>query len=144
MEQFVYPAVFYFNEEYNVYAVAFPDVNIYTEGETMEIAYQNAQKYLYNYIHCCKQLNFPPEIPSDFNKIVEENKNGTVMLVSIDLGKKDKEKNSQEPVNVEDNLFEDFDLGVSNFQENDIEITNETINENYDDDDDDYSLPEIE
>ena len=84
MAKFVYPAIFYYDNDYNTYAVALPDVNIYTEGDTIEDAYKNAQEFLLSYLDCCEQLNQSPENPSVFSEVVNTHKQDTVMLVSVE------------------------------------------------------------
>lgn len=82
MEEVLYPAIFYYDEEYNDYAVEFYDVCIYTEGETMQEAYKNAQKFLKAYLKCCKDISQKPVAPSNFEDVPVNHKNGKVMLVS--------------------------------------------------------------
>lgn len=140
MAHFVYPAVFYYDSEYQNYAVAFPDVNIYTDGDTMEDAYKNAQEYLLSYLDCCEQLGKNPEQPSDFASVsgAHKNANESVMLVAVDF-KSDKKV----PLQKVDDIFEDVEESVFvQAQES------ETKNFDFDNDDDDdgeiFSLPEIE
>ena len=45
MKQFVYPIILYFNEETNCYTVAFDDLDIYTEGDTVEEAFLKAKEF---------------------------------------------------------------------------------------------------
>ena len=49
MKQFLFPAVFIKTE--NEYTVVFPDLNITTEGDTLEEAYLFAKDYLR--VSCC-------------------------------------------------------------------------------------------
>ena len=100
-----------------------PDVNIYTEGDTMEEAYKNAQDFLLSYLDCCQKLKQNPEQPTEFSKVVDNHKDGTVMLVSVEVV----EKQSKHQIVTEQNndILEDF---------NNILL----------DDDDDYSLPPID
>ena len=123
MAHFVYPAIFYRDSEYDNFAVAFPDVNIYTDGDTMEEAYSNAQKFLLSYLDCCEQLGQIPETPSDFDDVVKETKspNETVMLVSVDLKTKNN-KGHDVQKDAHSDMFEDFENILKN--------------------DDDYSLPD--
>ena len=122
MAKFVYPAIFYYDNDYNNYAVALPDVNIYTEGDTIEDAYKNAQEFLLSYLDCCEQLNQSPEKPSVFNEVVNAHKQDTVMLVSVEFENKKPNKQNVESNN--NDLLEDFNNILSG--------------------DDDFSLPEIE
>lgn len=121
MAQFVYPAIFYYDEDYNNYAVAMPDVNIYTEGDTMEEAYKNAQDFLLSYLDCCQKLNQTPEKPTEFNKVVVSHKNETVMLVSVITD--DRQGKQQKLTSSNNDILEDFNNILNN---------------------DDFSLPEID
>ena len=121
MAKFVYPAIFYYDSDYNNYAVAMPDVNIYTDGDTMEEAYKNAQDFLLSYLDCCQKLNQMPESPTEFSQVVEKHKTDTVMLVSVEIADKQTKKIETKKSN---DILEDFN--------------------NILDDDDDYSLPQID
>ena len=66
MKRYTYPAVFYYDEEYNDYAVEFSDICIYAEGNTMEEAYKNAQDYLVAYLDCCVELEVAPNKPNTY------------------------------------------------------------------------------
>lgn len=108
MEELVYPAVFYFDEEYNDYAVEFCDVCIYTEGDTMQDAFKNAQKYLRAYLKCCKELSVKPTTPTDFDKVKATHKNGKVLLVSAPYENvQAKKKDTFSSLN--DDIVEDID-----------------------------------
>lgn len=143
MEHFVYPAIFYFDKEYNNYAVAFPDVNIYTDGDTIEEAYKNAQKYLLSYIECCYELGQSPDKPSEYQTVVEDNKGQIVMLVAVDYeaGKKEKE------ISINSDIFEDVDdtyMGSDKSRDELIEKKLEQSKNSGDDGgDDDFSLPPL-
>src|SRR5574344_1818304 len=100
MKQITYPALFFYDKEYNDYVVEFSDICIYAEGDTMEEAYKTAQDYLRAYFDCCAELlKMHPE--------------GKVMLVSIDYDDK-KSKNEEEPTekenytNVNEDILEDI------------------------------------
>jgi predicted RNase H-like HicB family nuclease len=134
MAHFVYPAIFYYDSDYDNYAVAFPDVNIYTDGDTMEEAYVNAQEYLLSYLDCCEQLGTVPEQPSSFQKVVNDHKGENVMLVSVDYKTK-----SGGNSNKTDDMFEDFETNANVQNSNDPVEDLKNILEN-----DDFSLPEID
>ena len=122
MAKFVYPAIFYYDSEYNNYAVAMPDVNIYTDGDTMEDAYKNAQDFLLSYINCCQKLGVKPDAPTEFNEVVNSHKNDTVMLVSVEIT--DKQPKQMQITEQNNDILEDF----NNILEGD----------------DDFSLPPID
>lgn len=127
MAHFVYPAIFYYDEEYNNFAVAFPDVSIYTDGDTIEEAYKNAQEYLLSYLDCCDQLGQNPDAPSDYNSVVAsiKSENETVMLVSVDFVTKTRKKTNDNLEQKQTDIIEDFESILKS-------------------DSDDFSLPSIE
>ena len=110
MAKFVYPAKFYYNEEYDNYSVAFADVGIFTDGATIEEAYQRAQEFLLSYLDCCEQLAQNPETPSNYLDVVKNAEDATVMLVSVDYQSKRGKKGKQEvQTDFGSDIFEDFE-----------------------------------
>ena len=83
MKQYLFPAVFIKAED-EVVAV-FPDLNITTEGDSMEEAYLFAKDYLR--VYCSYTVKFDVELdrPSKFEDIQNKYKNDTVMLVDVIL-----------------------------------------------------------
>ncbi len=157
MKQYTYPAVFYFDEEYNQYAVEFSDICIYAEGDTMEETYANAQEYLKKYLDCCDELGVEPNTPGTYNWVEKEHPNGKTMLVTVDYEPKHNVEKKQETFtnlndNIVENLEEDMVSSIENELDNDNPILKEIIKERIDrqkkadddDGDDDFSLPEIE
>ena len=133
MEEIVYPAVFYYDKEYDDYAVEFCDICIYTEGDTMQEAYASAQKFLKVYIKCCKEMNLKPNPPSDYDKVENTHPNGKVMLVAVEY--EDGEAKMVETYS---------DLNSDILADDDIEIEKEESISNNDTGDDDFGLPSIE
>ena len=162
MKQYTYPAVFYYDEEYNDYAVEFSDICIYAEGDTMEEAYENAQDYLIAYLDCCDELGVAPNPPNTYNDVLKDHPNGKVMLVTVDwinkkergAGKKEPQKEEQKPQETWTNLNQDIVESIEeSFNDGDNPILNElmrnkvktqAIKQDDDGDDGDFSLPEIE
>ncbi|MGD9901093.1 MAG: type II toxin-antitoxin system HicB family antitoxin [Spirochaetales bacterium] len=85
MKQYVYPAVFYYNKEEDCYTVAFHDLQIYTEGDTVEKAFLSAKEFLEAYFECIDEFNVKVPEPSDYDLVVKENKNHTVLLVDVEI-----------------------------------------------------------
>ena len=79
MKQFLFPAVFFKQDD--KYTVLFPDLNITTDGDSLEEAYLFAKDCLK--VYCTYIVKFDLEIdtPSKFEKVQEKNKNDLVMLV---------------------------------------------------------------
>ena len=155
--QFTYPAVFYYDEEYEDYAVEFSDICIYAEGDTMEEAYQNAQNFLLAYLETCEDLKIAPNAPNSYESTIKDHPNGKVMLVTVDYVSKKKKQKEQvveegnkystlhddivEEIEIE---FEDGDNPVlKRYMESQVKIQAQN-NDDGNDGDDDFGLPEIE
>ena len=157
MKQYTYPAVFYFDEEYNQYAAEFSDICIYAEGETMEEVYQNAQEYLKKYLDCCDELGVEPNTPGTYDWVEKEHPNGKTMLVTVDYEPTTAVEKKETFTNLNKDIVEDLDLDIISSIENERYDDNPVMKElmkdrlkhqknNSDDDDgdDDFSLPEID
>ena len=155
--QFTYPAVFYYDEEYEDYAVEFSDICIYAEGDTMEEAYKNAQNFLLAYLETCEDLKIAPNAPNTYESTIKDHPNGQVMLVTVDYISKKKKQKEQEMANVnkfatlQDEIVEDIETNLE-YGDNpavrqymETQVKNQVKNNNDDDDggDDDFGLPEI-
>ena len=79
MKQFLFPAIFY--KEEGKYTVLFPDINITTDGETIEEAYLFAKDSLKVYFSYIEKFELDVDMPSKFDDIVEQNPKDLVMLV---------------------------------------------------------------
>ena len=157
MKQYTYPAVFYFDEEYNQYAAEFSDICIYAEGETMEETYKTAQEYLKKYIDCCDELGVEPNTPGSYNWVEKEHPNGKTMLVTVDyepktesVAKKETYTNLNEDIveNLDEDIVSDIESGLNDDNPAIKEFMKERLSQKRDDDDDagddDFSLPEID
>ena len=157
MKRYTYPAVFYYDEEYNDYAVEFSDICIYAEGETMEEAYKNAQDYLVAYLDCCVELNVSPNPPNTYESTLKDHPNGKIMLVTVEYEAKKSDSDTEEKAketytNLNEDILVDSD---EEYDEKMVlkEIENlqaqreKVLSEKKDDDgdgDDDFSLPEVD
>ena len=162
MKQYTYPAVFYYDEECNDFAVEFSDICIYAEGDTMEEAYKNAQQYLIYYLDCCAELGVAPNTPNTYEDMLKYHPNGRVLLVTVDYVEKRKRKNLQESgaenadlpketftnlnydivENIETNFNKDYEAVMSELMKNRMKAQNEKPQDG--DGDDDFGLPEID
>ncbi len=79
MKQFVFPAIFYKKED--KYVVLFPDLNMATEGETMEEAYMFAKESLKVYCSYIQKYELELEQASKYEEICEKNPKDIVMLI---------------------------------------------------------------
>ena len=83
MKQYLFPAVFIkANDEY---IAVFPDLNITTEGDSIEEAYLFAKDYLR--VYCSYTLKFDAELdrPSKFEDVQNKFAGDIVMLVDVIL-----------------------------------------------------------
>lgn len=79
MFHYVYPAVF-FNID-NQFQVLVPDLNLTTQGDTLEEAYLLAKDYLRAYCTYALKFDMEVEMPSTYDKIKNKYKEGMVMLI---------------------------------------------------------------
>lgn len=86
MKQFVYPAVLYFDKEDNSYTVAFHDISVFTQGETVEKAFLNAKDILRTYCETSMKLYNEVEMPSSFLDVKKKHPNDIVMMVEAETG----------------------------------------------------------
>ncbi|MDY3658859.1 MAG: type II toxin-antitoxin system HicB family antitoxin [Eubacteriales bacterium] len=81
MQQYVFPAVFIKNED-ETYTSYIPDLNLTSDGETIEEAFLFIQDFLAVYCSYAKKVGEEETlVPTKFEKIVEANKRNVVMLV---------------------------------------------------------------
>ncbi len=80
MQQFVFPAVF-IQEEDNSYTAMIPDLGLVTDGKSIEEAFLFIKDYLRVFCNYALKLKEDILIPTKFEKIAQNNKNNSVMLV---------------------------------------------------------------
>lgn len=88
-QQFIFPAVLYFDEENNNYAVAFHDLDIFTEGDTVEDAFKSAKEYLLAYIKCSQHINGEVNDASNYIVVKNEHQADIVLLVDAEVDEAD-------------------------------------------------------
>ncbi len=85
MAKFMYPAVVYYDDVINQYALAVYDVNVFADGKTMEEAYTMAKAYLKEYVEISLELNgFVPNA-SSFEAMQEKYQDETVVMLEIEI-----------------------------------------------------------
>lgn len=93
---FIFPAVFYKDEENEDYLVAFEDVRIYCEGKTIEDAFFTARRYLRDFCKLSlKMFGEVREKPRTYLEARQNHKNEVVLLVDAEvkaLSKKQEEE----------------------------------------------------
>lgn len=80
MEQFVFPAVLYKDAENRGYTIILSDVNICTEGVSVEDAFLRAKEFLEVYVRCAMEYNGEIEPATKFED-VDAGKNNIVLLI---------------------------------------------------------------
>lgn len=93
---FIFPAVFYKDEENDDYLVAFEDVRIYCEGKTIEDAFFTARRYLRDFCKLSlKMFGEVREKPRTYLEAKQNHKKDVVLLVDAEvkaLSKKQEEE----------------------------------------------------
>lgn len=83
---YIFPAVFYRDEDNDNYVVAFDDVRIYCQGKTIEEAYFVARKYLRDF--CKLSIKMYGEVQEKARTFLESrqnHKNEIVLLVDAEV-----------------------------------------------------------
>lgn len=90
MQQYIFPAVLYKDDAGNGYTIVLQDINICTEGTTVEEAFISAKEYLEVYCRCALEYNGEVDKASAFADVKSDYKNNIVLLVDAVLpsGKK--------------------------------------------------------
>ncbi|MBQ7602775.1 MAG: type II toxin-antitoxin system HicB family antitoxin [Clostridia bacterium] len=90
MQQYIFPAVLYKDDAGKGYTIVLQDINICTEGATVEEAFVSAKEYLEVYCRCALEYNGEVENASTFADVKSDYKNNIVLLVDAVLpsGKK--------------------------------------------------------
>ncbi len=87
MQQFVFPAVLYRDDEGKGYTIIFHDLNICTEGASVEEAFLRAKDYLDVYCRCAIEYNGEVEKATRFVDVVTDRGNIVLLVDSaIDDG----------------------------------------------------------
>jgi len=79
-----YPAVFYYDKDSDSFTVAFHDLDIVTEGGTIEDAFLRAKEFLQTFMNYAKKYDEEIAKPSSFEEVKKNNKN-IVFLVEAHL-----------------------------------------------------------
>ena len=82
---YIYPAVVYKENEDEPYVMVLPDVNIVSEGDTIEDALKDAREQLRIYLQCVKSFNANLAKATDFMKFREKYKNEILLLVECEF-----------------------------------------------------------
>lgn len=86
MKRYVFPAVFYKDEENNNYVVAFDDIPVYCIGKTIEEAYSEAKKNLKDFCRSSiKSFGEVKEKPCTYLDCQKAHKNDIILLVDAEV-----------------------------------------------------------
>lgn len=83
MQQFIFPAVLYKDDEGRGYTIILNDVNICTEGVSVEDAFVRAKEFLEVYCRCAIEYNGEVD-PATKYEDVEFDKTNIVLLVDAE------------------------------------------------------------
>lgn len=103
MKQYVFPAVLHYFAEEDVYTAAFPDMNVYCEGDSVEDTFKKAKNFLQAYCLCSLRLGNPVEVPTTYLETVKKYPENIVLLVDCEV----KEEDAMNNDNFFDDMFED-------------------------------------
>jgi len=84
MQQFVFPAILYKDKENRGYTIVFHDLNICTEGSTVEDAFLRAKEFLEVYCRCALEYNGVLDEATKYVNVETETKN-IVLLVDAEI-----------------------------------------------------------
>lgn len=86
MKRFLYPCVIYADKDNENYAVAFHDLGVFTEAETIEKAYIRAKLFLDAYCECAIKMEEDFPVPSKFEDVQVKHPKDIVQLVFSEIG----------------------------------------------------------
>lgn len=79
LHHYIYPAVFF--EDESEYKVLIPDLNLTTEGNTIEEAFLYAKDFLRAYCTYALKFDMEVEIPTKFEVVRDKNPNKITLLI---------------------------------------------------------------
>lgn len=79
MKQYVYPAVVYENDDKIL--IGYPDLDIYTEGNTIEESFLFAKEYLKVFLTTAIKHDMDFNLPTKFEKTVDKFKSAKYCLL---------------------------------------------------------------
>ncbi len=84
MQQFVFPAILYKDAENNGYTIVLHDLNICTEGVSVEDAFLRAKDFLEVYCRCALEYNGEVEPATKYADVKTDGKN-IVLLIDAEI-----------------------------------------------------------
>ncbi len=107
MAKFMYPAVVYYDDVINQYALAVYDVNVFADGKTMEEAYTMAKNYLKEYVEISLELNGFVPASSTFEAMQAKYEDETVVMLEIEIDEGFLKKYQKKKGNKYTDIFEE-------------------------------------
>lgn len=90
MQRFVYPAIFFKDNEDDNYKVLFPDIELTTYGKIIEEAFLYAKEFLKEYFVQVLKHDLDYNDPTSFTEVVKDcKKDDIVMLIDATVTDKD-------------------------------------------------------
>ena len=86
MKRFLYPCVIFEDKDNDCYDVAFYDLGIFTEAETIEKAYIRAKLFLEAYCECAIKMESDFPVPTPFEDMKKKYPKDIVQLVFAEVG----------------------------------------------------------
>lgn len=85
MKKFIYPAVIYYDEDMQVYALSIDDLGIIVEGESVEEVHKKAGQFLSAYIECAIKNSYEIPEPTEFDVVSKSNPKEICVLVEANF-----------------------------------------------------------
>lgn len=86
MKRFLYPCVIFEDKENDCYNIAFYDLGIFTEAETIEKAYIRAKLFLEAYCECAIKMDADFPVPTSYIDMQKKYSKDIVQLVFAEVG----------------------------------------------------------
>lgn len=86
MKQYIFPAVVYHDDETGLYLLAFKDMTLVVEGETVEEVFKGAKDLLKEYVKTA--IDFDGEVletPTKFAEIYKKHKTEICLLIDCEI-----------------------------------------------------------
>jgi len=83
MQQFVFPAILFKDAENRGYTILLEDVNICTEGVTVEDAFLRAKDFLEVYVRCAMEYNGEVEPATKYEDVKTEKENIVLLVDAV-------------------------------------------------------------
>ncbi len=90
MKKYTYPAVLYYDDDDKCYIIAMFDLGLVTNGDTVEMAHNNARAMLDSYLECAFAFDCEIPEPSTFEIVSRTHPKEICVLIESTLNDKNK------------------------------------------------------